>query len=320
MALGGRTLGAMAGAVTIPELTEAVARVSALLGPREGTVVQLEGGITNRNFRVTFGGTDYVLRLPGKRTDLLGIDREAECIATKRAADLGFAPRVVTLLEDPQCLVTTFIHGKSSDAAGLRDDAIPEVARDLLALHGSGADLPKEFNPFQLVEEYAGIARSHGAELPGGYDEALAAAKRVEQAVDGKPGHERVPAHNDLLPANFLRDGERIQLIDWEYAGMGDRWFDLGNFAANTELSDEQEAQFLEQYLGEPPDEVALATLKLFRFVSDFREGMWATVQSVLSEVEFDFRAYARRHFERVGAMLADRRFDEWTERVRGSG
>ena len=102
----------MDGAVTIPELTEAVARVSALLGPREGTVVQLQGGITNRNFRVTFGGTDYVLRLPGKRTDLLGIDREAERIATKAAAELGFAPRVVTLLDDPACLVTLFVRAR----------------------------------------------------------------------------------------------------------------------------------------------------------------------------------------------------------------
>src|SRR6266508_5192361 len=89
VAEGRRRVAAMDGAVTIPELTEAVARVSALLGPREGTVVQLEGGITNRNFRVTFAGTDYVVRLPGKRTDLLGIDREAECIATNAAAQLG---------------------------------------------------------------------------------------------------------------------------------------------------------------------------------------------------------------------------------------
>ena len=78
---------------TIPELTEVVARLAALLGPREGTVVQLEGGITNRNFRVNFGGTDYVVRLPGKRTALLGIDREAECIANKAAAELGIAPQ-----------------------------------------------------------------------------------------------------------------------------------------------------------------------------------------------------------------------------------
>jgi thiamine kinase-like enzyme len=310
----------MDGAVTIPELTEVVARLSALLGPREGTVVQLEGGITNRNFRVTFGGTDYVLRLPGKRTDLLGIDREAERIATKAAAELGFAPRVVTLLEDPSCLVTTFVHGERMEASQLRaSEAIAEVARDLRALHDSGTELPTEFDPFRLYEDYAETARTHGADVPEGYDAALATAKQIEEAVSGEPGHEPVPAHNDLLPANFLKDAGGIQLIDWEYAGMGDRWFDLGNFAANNELSDDQEAQLLEAYFGDAPDDRARATLKLFRFVSDFREGMWGTVQSVLSEVDFDFRSYAQRHFERAEESRADPRFDEWLERVRGS-
>jgi thiamine kinase-like enzyme len=310
----------MGNSVTIPELTEAVARVSALLGPRQGSVVQLEGGITNRNFRVTFGGTDYVLRLPGKRTDLLGIDRASECIATKQAAELGFAPRVVTLLDEPPCLVTMFVEGRSAEAAYLRNGAIPEVAGDLRALHDSAAELPKRFDPFRLVEDYAETARSGGERPPEEYAGALDAARRVEEAVSGKPGHELVPSHNDLLPANFLRNGGRIQLIDWEYAGMGDRWFDLGNFAANNELSEGQETELLEAYFGEPPDEAARATLRLFRFMSDFREAMWATVQSVLSDVDFDFRAYARKHFERVQQALEDPRFDEWVERVRGSG
>jgi thiamine kinase-like enzyme len=311
----------MDGAVTIPELTEAVARLSALLGPRTGTVLQLEGGITNRNFRVTFGGTDYVLRLPGKRTDLLGIDREAECIATKAAARLGFAPRVVTLMEDPSCLVTTFVRGEHVGASELgASEAIAEVARNLRALHDSDTELPTEFDPFRLYEHYAETARTYGTDVPNGYDAALATAKQIQKAVRGKPGHEPVPAHNDLLPANFLMSADGMQLIDWEYAGMGDRWFDLGNFAANAELSDDQEAELLEAYFGERPDDGARATLKLFRFVSDFREGMWGTVQSVLSEVDFDFRSYAQRHFERAEASRADPRFEEWLERVRGSG
>ncbi len=310
----------MEGTVTIPELTEAVARVSALLGPREGPVIQLDGGITNRNFRVTFGGTDYVLRLPGKRTDLLGIDRDAERIATKTGAKLGFAPRVVTLLDDPPCLVTTFVPGESAEAAQLRSgDTIDKVAADLRALHESGTELPTTFDPFRLVEEYAATARKRGAEVPEGYDEALEAAKAIERALKDQPGHDPVPAHNDLLPANFLRDGSSIQLIDWEYAGMGDRWFDLGNFAANNELDDADEARFLEAYFGEPPDDRALATLKLFRFVSDFREGMWGAVQSVLSDVEFDFREYAERHFKRLESIRTDPRFADWIERVRGS-
>src|SRR5215207_226640 len=274
--------------ITIPELTEVVARVTALLGPRQGSVVQLEGGITNRNFRVNFGGTDYVVRLPGKRTAILGIDRTAECIANKAAAKLGMAPGVAAMFEEPSCLVTLFVDGREMAADELRKpELLAEVARDLRKFHDSGTDLPTDFDSFRVVED--------------------------------QPTHERVPAHNDLLTANFLLDGDRIQLIDWEYAGMGDRWFDLGNFAANDELSDDQETELLEAYFGEAPDDRAHATLNLFRFVSDFREGMWGTVQSVLSEVDFDFRSYAQRHFERAEKSRADPRFDGWLERVRGS-
>jgi thiamine kinase-like enzyme len=303
---------------TIPELTEVVARLAALLGPREGTVVQLEGGITNRNFRVNFGGTDYVVRLPGKRTELLGIDRTAECIANKAAAELGMAPKVAALLDEPSCLVTAFVSGREMHADELREpETIAEVAHDLRALHESDTELPTGFDSFRLVEEYAETGRSHGSEPPDGYDEALAAAHTIERAVRDQPGHEPVPAHNDLLPTNFLRDGHRMQLIDWEYAGMGDRWFDLGNFAVNNELDDDQEMQLLEAYFGEPADDRRRATLKLFRFMSDFREGMWGVVQAGVSELDFDFREYAQKHFDRLEKARNDPRFEGWIEEAR---
>ena len=310
----------MDGEITIPELTEVVARVSALLGPREGAVVQLDGGITNRNFRVTFGGTDYVVRLPGKRTQLLGIDRSAECIANKAAAELGIAPRVATMLEQPSCLVTAFVAGREMTGDEIRaPEAIAEVARDLRILHDSGTELPSEFDSFRLVEEYAETGRANGSEPPEGYDDALKAAKEIQQAVRGQDDHRPVPSHNDLLTANFLRDGgERIQLIDWEYAGMGDRWFDLGNFAVNNELDDDQEAQLLEAYFEEPPDERRRATLKLFRFMSDFREAMWGVVQAGVSELDFDFKEYAQKHFDRLKETRGDARFDGWLEAAAG--
>lgn len=310
----------MDGEITIPELTEVVARVSALLGPRDGAVVQLDGGITNRNFRVNFGGTDYVVRLPGKRTQLLGIDRSAECIANKAAAELGIAPRVATMLEQPSCLVTAFVTGREMTLDEIRTpEAIAEVAGDLRKLHDSGTELPTGFDSFRLVEEYAETGRANGSEPPEGYDDALKAAQRIEKAVSGQDDHQPVPAHNDLLTANFLRDGgERIQLIDWEYAGMGDRWFDLGNFAVNNELDDDQEAQLLKAYFGEPADERRLATLRLFRFMSDFREAMWGVVQAGVSELDFDFKEYAQKHFDRLEKARSDPRFDGWIEAAAG--
>jgi thiamine kinase-like enzyme len=301
--------------ITIPELTEVVARVTALLGPRRGSVVQLEGGITNRNFRVNFGGTDYVVRLPGKRTAILGIDRTAECMANKAAADLGMAPKVAAMLEEPSCLVTLFVDGRELTVDELRErETLAEVARDLRRFHDSGTDLPTGFDSFRLVEEYGESGRANGSEPPEGYDDALEVAHRIEKTVKGQEDHEPVPAHNDLLTANFLRDGDGIKLIDWEYAGMGDRWFDLGNFAVNNELDDEQEAQLLEAYFGEPPDERRRATLKLFRFMSDFREAMWGVVQAGVSELDFDYGEYTRKHFDRLEEARNDPRFEDWIE------
>jgi thiamine kinase-like enzyme len=304
--------------ITIPELTEVVARVTALLGPREGSVIQLEGGITNRNFRVNFGGTDYVVRLPGKRTEILGIDRTAECIANKAAAKLGMAPGVAAMFEEPACLVTLFVNGREMSADELRKpEALAEIGGDLRRFHESATDLPTDFDSFSLVEEYAASGREHGSEPPEGYDDALEVAKRIEKAVRDQPTHERVPTHNDLLTANFLLDGDHVQLIDWEYAGMGDRWFDLGNFAVNNELDDDQEAKLLEAYFGEPPDERLIATLKLFRFMSDFREAMWGVVQRGVSELDFDYGEYTQKHFDRLEEARRDPRFDGWIEAAR---
>jgi thiamine kinase-like enzyme len=299
--------------ITIPELTEVIARVTALLGPRQGSVVQLEGGITNRNFRVNFGGTDYVVRLPGKRTEMLGIDRTAECIANTAAAELGIAPGVAAMLQEPPCLVTMFVEGREMTADELREpEMLAEIGRDLRRFHDSGTELPTGFDSFELVEEYAQTGREHGSEPPEGYDDALEAARAIRKAIEGDATHEPVPAHNDLLTANFLLDGDHIQLIDWEYAGMGDRWFDLGNFAVNNELDDEQEAQLLEAYFGEPPDERLRATLKLFRFMSDFREAMWGVVQRGVSELDFDYDGYTRKHFDRLEKARSDPRFEDW--------
>ncbi len=304
--------------ITIPELTEVVARLAALLGKRQGAVVRLEGGITNRNFHINFGGTDYVVRLPGKKTNVLGIDREAERMAAKAAAGLGIAPPVAAMLEDPPCLVTHFVHGRLLSAEELRGpELVGLVAKDLRAFHDSGTELPASFDTVELAEAYARIAAEHDVELPPGYAEAHHRARQIQRAVAKHPEHAPVPCHNDLLTANFLHDGENVRIIDWEYAGMGDRYFDLGNFAVNNELGDEDEERLLAAYFGEPPGARRTAALKLFRFMSDLRESMWGVVQSGLSDLEFDFDDYAAKHFERLEKTASDPRFDTWVKDAR---
>jgi thiamine kinase-like enzyme len=305
--------------VTVPELTEVIARLAALLGPREGGVRPLDGGITNRNYRVHFGGDDYVVRLPGKDTNLLGIDREAERLATKQAAELGIGPKVAAMFEEPPCLVTCFVEGRELTSEELREpDAIAEVARGLRGFHDSGLELPTSFEVQDIVRDYAEVARSRGGELPEAFDGSVARADEIVAAVGGDPEHAARPSHNDLLAANFLQSPDGIVIVDWEYAGMGDPFFDLGNFSVNNELSDDDEVRLLEAYFGEPATAQRRAGLKLFRFMSDLREAMWGVVQTSVSELDFDFPEYAAKHFGRLSETASDDRFRTWLEEARG--
>jgi thiamine kinase-like enzyme len=258
------------------------------------SIEPLGGGITNRNFKVGAGGQEFVLRIGGTDTELLGIDRTAEHAASRIAAELGLGPEVVAFIEPEGYLVTRFVDGE----VGKVD--VERVGAALRLLHG-GPALPGRFDSFRVVETYRVTAREHGLAVPSAYEAAKELADRIEHRRSGAPLR---PCHNDLLNANFIDDGVRLWLVDWEYAGMGDPFFDLGNFAVNHELTEEGENALLAAYGSDEGD-----ALVLMRFMSDFREAMWGIVQLAISELDFDFAAYAEEHFERLARTAAEPRF-----------
>jgi thiamine kinase-like enzyme len=287
----------------VAPLSEIIERLEQRLGPATGEPVPLEGGITNRNYRVAFGPTDYVLRLPGRDTELLGISREAEWLAGQAAAELGIAPPVV--LGEPDCSVTRYLPARPGD---VRSAAAP-LARALRCFHDCGVRLPVRFWVPELLERYAATVRERGGALPPEYTEAQELARRIEGVL---PLSEPVPCHNDLLPGNILHVNHRVVLVDWEYAGMGHRLFDLGNLAVNNDLDAAAEASLLDAYYGEPPRSSATAALRLMRLMSDAREAAWGVLQGLVSELEFDFGAYARCHFDRLMRDAGDGHLEEW--------
>jgi thiamine kinase-like enzyme len=299
------------------ELAAALAALEPVIGRAEGEPAALDGGLTNRNFRVRAGGDDVVVRLPGKDTELLGIDRVAEREATAAAARAGVGPEVVAFMTDPPCLVTRFLPGRLVSAEELREPRLLErVAAALHAFH-SGPPLPSTFDAFAIVDAYQATARAHGARIPDRFGELIAGAHAIRAALRG-PEHAPVPCHNDLLTANFIRDDERIRIVDWEYAGMGDRYFDLGNLSVNNGFAEADDERLLAAYWGEECTPRRFATLRLMRIMSDFREGMWGVVQTAISALDFDFVAYGEEHLDRVAAGLADPRFAGWLEDARG--
>jgi thiamine kinase-like enzyme len=291
------------------DLVRALQRLPEIAG-RELTLTALTGGITNRNFRVDASGTDerWVIRLAGNDTHLLGISREVEHAATVAAAGIGVGPEVIAFIRPEGYLVTRFIVGSPvSDEAVHQPETLRRVADSLRRIH-DGPAIPGLFVPFRIVEAYRALALARGVPIPDEYEQASAVGRRIEGAFLAHPIELR-PCHNDLLNANFIDDGARIRIIDWEYAGMGDPFFDLGNFSINHELEPEADVELLRAYDGSIRRD-RLARLTLMRIVSDFREAMWGVLQQGLSTLDVDFVAYASGNFERLLANAAMPRFE----------
>jgi thiamine kinase-like enzyme len=291
---------------TVGELTDIVEQLESSLGPLTGQPTALSGGITNRNFRVTLGRSEYVIRRPGKDTDLLGIDRTSERVATEAAASLGIAPGVAASVADS--LVTRFIACAAVSARELTE-RVEEIAQSLRAFHDSAASLPTSFRVADLLEKYLNILRARSATPPSGYSEAAVIATRIEAVLRAEPR----PCHNDLLAGNIIRahDDGRMMIVDWEYAGMGDPRFDLGNLSINNEFDEATDERLLSAYYGERPSAAERAALRLMRMLSDAREGAWGAVQEHVSELDFDFAGYAREHFERLAGAAARSDFEQ---------
>jgi thiamine kinase-like enzyme len=223
------------------------------------------------------------------------------------AAGVGVGPEVTAFIRPEGYLVTRFIEGSPvSDEAVHRATTLHKVADSLARIH-DGPAIPGIFVPLRIVESYRALALARGVRIPDAYDLAAAIGRRIELACLAAPIEPR-PCHNDLLNANFIDDGTRIRIIDWEYAGMGDPFFDLGNFSINHGLTPDEDELLLAAYDGEVrPDR--LARLTLMRVVSDFREAMWGVLQQGISTLDVDFVAYAASSFDRLLENAATPRF-----------
>jgi thiamine kinase-like enzyme len=286
-------------------MEDVLRKLAAELGPVEGEPEPLKDGITNRNYRVRFGGTDHVVRMCGAETALLGIDREAEMAAGQAAFDAGVGPEVTGFLLEDGCLVTAFVEGRGLEPADVRED-IPRVAEALHRIHTSHVAVHATFSPFRIGDGYRELTAERGGVVSPQADEAAQAAKRIEDAL---PPYKPALCHNDLLPANLLDDGERLWIIDWEYAAMGDPFFDLGNLSAMNGFEIHEDTELLVAYQGHAEDQ-DLSRLRLLRAAAQYREGMWGVVQQVLSDLDFDFAGYAD---EWLTAML-ESDWEEWLD------
>ena len=258
----------------------------------------LGGGITNVNFTVEDAGERYVVRI-GEDIPVHGVYRVNELAAARAAHTAGISPEIVHA--EPGALVMRWVDGRTLDPADVREPARFERVLDTVGR--CHRDIPSKFRGatpifwvFQVVRDYARTLGEDGSRMAGRLDDLLGRAAHLESAVGPV---EIVFGHNDLLAANFIDDGDRIWLIDWEYAGFNSPLFDLGGLASNNELDAAQERWMMERYFGASPGESLLASYAAMKCASLLREAMWSMVSELHSGIDFDYAAYTGENLER---------------------
>ena len=265
----------------------------------------LGGGITNLNFVVRDARRKTVVRI-GDDIPLHQIMRFNELAASRAAHAAGISPAV--LHHEPGVLVIEFIEGRTLTAADLQQDRTLDQAISLI--RRAHQNIPHHlrgpaqiFWAFHVIRDYAATLREgasrHTALLPS----LLQDAARLESAIGPV---DLVFGHNDLLPANFLDDGHRLWLIDWDYAGFNSPLFDLGGLAANNGLSDDQQAHVLATYFDRTPDAGLWRRYRAMKAAAALRETLWSMVSEIHSELDFDYATYTATNLATYRASLDD--------------
>ena len=261
----------------------------------------LGGGITNLNFRVQDDEGTYVVRV-GADIGVHQIMRFNELAASRAAHAAGISPAIIHA--ETGILVIDWVEGKTLTAADVRAEGMLPRVVDLVAR--AHRDIPHflrgpvlSFWVFHVIRDYAGTLRYSRHELDlAGY---LAACARLEEAVGPV---DIVFGHNDLLPANFIDDGKRLWLIDWDYAGFNSPLFDLGGLAANNALSHAQEEAMLAQYFDKAPGGDLWRRYRAMKAAAALREAMWSMVQETHSDLPVDYLAYTANALAAYRAAL----------------
>jgi thiamine kinase-like enzyme len=270
-------------------------------GPRQ--VSELPGGLTNRNFKIDLPIGTYVARVASGGSELLAINREHEYRNSVRAARAGVGAPVIEYVPEVGVLVLGFIEGRTYGNTDVATPAnLPRVARACHALHAAER-FDGDFDMFEIQRGYRSVAAVRGIKIPDGYDELTDHFKATEQAIQIR-AEGTVPCNNDLLAANFIDDGSKLWLIDYEYSGNNDPCFELGNIWAECHLSDDALVTLITEYYGRPlRNKVARA--KLLGLAGKYGWALWGSIQAAVSPIDFDFWTWGMERFE--GAMAGFR-------------
>jgi thiamine kinase-like enzyme len=284
--------------------------VSRLWPGLPASVEPIAAGLTNSNFRVQVDGMPFFVRVPGPSTDLLAVDRGNELHNTRAAAASGVGAAVVAEDAATGAFALEWINGRTmSNAAFAADAFAPQrIAASLRQLH-AGPRFRDDFDMFRLTEFYLRVIDDRGIRVPDGYRDEIPKVALVEAALAAHP-LATVPCHNDLLAENYLREGERLRIVDYEYSGNNDPTFELGNTAQELGFDDARQEQLCAAYFGEARPAL-MARMRLQKIMSDVGWTLWAAIQAAISTIDYDFYGWALERWGRASSAFASQDFDD---------
>lgn len=291
----------------IGEARETLKAIPGLAGIDWATIpIERLGGLTNLVFRAG----DYCLRIPGKGTEEY-IDRANEAVAAKEAARAGVSPEVVHCDDGTGVMLTRFIdgaHTMSPDLFKTRKGSPARAGEAFRKLHSSGAKFPFRFELFSMIDDYLKILSGKTVDLPEGYHDVLAEAETVRAALAAHP-LPLTACHCDPLCENFLDTGSRMWVVDWEYSGMNDPMWDLGDLSVEAGFDQAQDAEMIAAYFGGTPRPDQLGRIVIYKAMCDLLWTLWGLIQHANENPVDDFMAYALNRFHRCRALMADPAF-----------
>jgi thiamine kinase-like enzyme len=259
----------------------------------------LGGGITNTNFVVEDRGERFVVRV-GDDIPVHGVMRFNEIAAARAAHAAGISPEIVFSTDG--LFIMRFIEGRTLTEAEVREPQ--NLSRIVELIQTCHNDIPKHFRgpalvfwPFHVCRNYILTARDGNSRLM----DALPRFSKLNDEFEDAVGEVKlVFGHNDLLAANFIDDGQRMWLLDWDYAGYNTALFDLANLSSNNELPQAQEDWMLETYYWQPVTDQLRRRLAAMKCVSLLRETLWSIVSEIHSNLDFDYEEYTAKNIFRL--------------------
>jgi thiamine kinase-like enzyme len=278
----------------------------AVLAGRSWRVADLPGGLTNHNVRVTSTDEgppiDIVVRCSQSDAGLLGIDRDHEHLNTAAAAEAGVGAPVIEYRPDLRMLAIGFLEGRALENADFADPGVLTRSADACRRLHAGPRFTGEFDMFQRQATYRRTVTDRGFPVPPTYDDHADDWEAVRRALAARP-RPTVPCNNDLLAANFIDDGDRVWLIDYEYSGNNDAAFELGNTATECDFTPEQVEAWTEAYFGDPTP-ADQARVRLGALCSAYGWSLWGFIQAASSPMDFDFHSWGMERYEKAAAVF----------------